>query len=95
MFAGRQARVSFFSGIGRRVVKEWVKELIVKGRISGSRVIEGVGIGGRGEEIRQQELGDQVKGEEFVGEFVEEVKIGDVIRVKVKIKVEKVVRALV
>ena len=95
MFAGRQVWGSLFNEIGGGVVKEWVKELVFKGRIGGSRVIERVGIGGRGEEVREQELGDQVEGEEFVREFVEEVKIEDVVRVKVKVKVEKVVRMLV
>ena len=90
MFAGRQVWGSFFVEIGGGVVKEWVKRLNFKG-IGGSRVIETVGIKGRGEEVREQELGEQVEGEEFVREFVEEVKIEDV----VKVKVEMVVRMLV
>jgi hypothetical protein len=40
-------------------------------------------------------LGDQVKDGEFVRELGEKVKIMEVVRIKVKIKVEEVVRAFV
>ena len=79
-----------FTRIGGGDVKERVKRLVFKG-IGGGRVIEKVGIEGRGEEVREQELGEKVEGEEVVREFVEEFKIEKVVKVKVK----KVVKALV
>ena len=69
---------AFSPKIGGGVVKERVKRLVFK-RIGGGRVIEKVGIEGRGEEVREQELGGKV-----VREFVEEVKIKEVVKVKVK-----------
>ena len=90
MFSGRRVGSSFFTKIGGGVVKGRVKRLVFKG-IGGSRVIKKVGVGGRDEEVGEQELGEQGEGEEVVREFVEEVKIEEVVKVKVK----KVVRTLV
>ena len=95
MFSGHHVWGSCFARIGGGDVKEGVKGLVFKG-IGGGQVIKKVGIGGRGEEVREQELVEKVEGEEVVRELAEEFKVKKVVKALAKeVKVEEVAEELV